>query len=101
MKKPLLPSAASATPEPTAFVPVGSASGGVVPSARPARQVASAPGEYVDPYLFETGFYSSRAEYEKLMRTAPNYQPGRSRSGTAPQAPAAHPKAVVALPTIH
>lgn len=26
---------------------------------------------YVDPYLFETGYYASRAEYEELSRTAP------------------------------
>lgn len=70
MKKPLLPSAPSVAPEPTAFVPVGAASG-VVPSVRPARQVSLVAAEYVDPYLFESGFFSSRAEYEQLMHTAP------------------------------
>ncbi|RZK28467.1 MAG: hypothetical protein EOO61_22020 [Hymenobacter sp.] len=25
---------------------------------------------YVDPYLFETGYYASRAEYEELSRTS-------------------------------
>ena len=32
---------------------------------------AAPPGqEYVDPYLFETGYFESREEYEELMRTA-------------------------------
>jgi len=26
--------------------------------------------EYVDPYLFETGHFASRAEYDELTRTA-------------------------------
>lgn len=35
---------------------------------RPARPVEAAP--YVDPYLFETGYYASPAEQVELTRTA-------------------------------
>jgi len=35
----------------------------------PAQRPGSAP--YVDPYLFETGYYASRAEHDELTRTAP------------------------------
>jgi len=35
-----------------------------------ATRVAPAGQEYVDPYLFETGHFESREEYEELMRTA-------------------------------
>ncbi len=34
-----------------------------------ARQLAPE-AEYVDPYLFEIGHFTSREEYEELMRTA-------------------------------
>lgn len=40
----------------------------VIPATRPA-QAASA-SVYVDPYLFETGYYASQAEQEELTRTA-------------------------------
>lgn len=39
-----------------------------IPPIRPAQQ-AAAP-EYVDPYLFETGYYVSPAEQQELTRTA-------------------------------
>lgn len=39
-----------------------------VPPTRPAQQ-AGGP-EYVDPYLFETGYYASQAEYQALSSTA-------------------------------
>ncbi|MDQ2772910.1 MAG: hypothetical protein M3Y54_20695 [Bacteroidota bacterium] len=32
--------------------------------------IAVAEKEYVDPFLFETGYFESREEYEKLSRTA-------------------------------
>ncbi len=35
-----------------------------------ARKVAPPGQEYVDPYLFETGHFESREEYEELSRTA-------------------------------
>jgi hypothetical protein len=35
---------------------------------RPAPLTKAA--EYVDPYLFDTSYYASRAEYEELSRTA-------------------------------
>lgn len=33
-------------------------------------EAAPAGQEYVDPYLFETGYFASREEYEELSRTA-------------------------------
>lgn len=39
-----------------------------IPPTRPAAYTA-APA-YVDPYLFETGYYASPAEHEALSRTA-------------------------------
>jgi len=36
----------------------------------PLPRVAPPGQEYVDPYLFETGHFESRAEYEELSRTA-------------------------------
>ena len=46
-----------------------SGSRAAVPPTPPAAQAGATP--YVDPYLFETGYYASRAEYEELARTAP------------------------------
>lgn len=39
-----------------------------IPATRPAPQVDTA--AYVDPYLFETGYYASPAEQQELTRTA-------------------------------
>lgn len=68
MKKPQLPAAVLATNESPAVVPVGVAKAAVLPTC-PAQWPA--PAEYVDPFLFEIGFYASRAEYKELIRTAP------------------------------
>ena len=35
-----------------------------------AGEAAAEGAEYVDPYLFESGHFASREEYEELMRTA-------------------------------
>ncbi|RPD43656.1 hypothetical protein DNI29_23250 [Hymenobacter sediminis] len=42
----------------------------VVRRALPQEPVAEP--NYVDPYLFETGYYESRAEYEELMARPPS-----------------------------
>lgn len=73
---PTLPGAAPAGKQalqaPSAFVqqptPVNAQAGQPpVAPARPAQQAAVP--EYVDPYLFATGYYDSPAEYEALSRT--------------------------------
>lgn len=74
---PMLPGSPSTQPKqatkPSALVrqvgPVDSAS--VQPLILPTRPVPpTKAAEYVDPYLFETGYYASRAEYEELSHTA-------------------------------
>ncbi len=48
--------------------PVNTATGRPpIRTTRPARPAEGT--EYVDPYLFETGYYASQAEYEELSRT--------------------------------
>jgi hypothetical protein len=74
---PMLPGSFSTQPQPatspSALVqqvrPVDSVEGqpAILPT-RPASLTKLA--EYVDPYLFDTGYYASRAEYEELSRTA-------------------------------
>lgn len=62
-----------ATTTPSSLVRQGNPvnSGGRQPRIQPTRPVAaSKAAEYVDPYLFEMGYYASRAEYEELARTA-------------------------------
>ncbi len=41
---------------------------GSIPPTRPTSRVGTP--AYVDPYLFETGYYASPAEYAALTRTA-------------------------------
>lgn len=41
---------------------------GSIPPTRPTSRVGTS--AYVDPYLFETGYYASPAEHEALTRTA-------------------------------
>ena len=58
---------------PSAFVqpPVSTkvaTSRAAVPPTRPVQQATTS--EYVDPYLFETGYYASPAEQQELARTA-------------------------------
>jgi hypothetical protein len=74
---PMLPGSLSTQPQPatspSALVqqvgPVDSVGG--QPSILPTRPAPlTKPAEYVDPYLFDTGYYASRAEYEELSRTA-------------------------------
>ena len=38
----------------------------------PASHAGGPASAYVDPYLFESGYYASRAEYNELQRTAPS-----------------------------
>ncbi len=73
---PMLPGPAATSGQvahaPSAFVQPSVAASAVssraaVPPTRPSPP-APAP-EYVDPYLFETGYYASPAEYEELART--------------------------------
>ncbi|UOQ99510.1 hypothetical protein MUN81_08465 [Hymenobacter sp. 5317J-9] len=67
-------------------VPAGAVSSGPgIPSVPPAA-FAGAAGPYVDPYLFETGYYASQAEYNELQRTA------ASRIRLRADAENAHPK---------
>lgn len=69
-----LPGGSARTTDPAALVqqpfPTGQASrrGVVAPTAPVSFRQAAAP--YVDPYLFETGYYASPAEYQELTRTA-------------------------------
>lgn len=70
---PGLPSKSNQAAAPKALihqpVPVSAASGqaAIAPTRPVKRQSASS---YVDPYLFETGYYASLAEQEELTRTA-------------------------------
>jgi len=41
-----------------------------IPPTPPAAHAGSPTKTYVDPYLFETGYYASQAEYNELQRTA-------------------------------
>lgn len=63
--------------------PVGeAASQHRVSPTRPAAPAKTAP--YVDPYLFETGYYASRAEYEELSRTVGDRIQLRAEAEKAP-----------------
>lgn len=70
MKKPLLPSSMPIAPQPAAFVPADSVAGHPQPT-RLTHHDTPPVAAYVDPYLFEVGYYANRAEYEQLTRTAP------------------------------
>ena len=51
--------------------PVNAMSGRLPIAPTPPTAHAGTPAEpYVDPYLFESGYYASRAEYNELQRTA-------------------------------
>lgn len=60
-----------ATAAPKALVRQPGPVGAMSPSVSPIRPAAhTGTPTYVDPYLFETGYYASRAEYEELLQTA-------------------------------
>jgi hypothetical protein len=59
--------AASAFVQPLVSTKVVNSRAAILPT-RPAQQVDTP--EYVDPYLFETGYYASLAEQQELSRTA-------------------------------
>ena len=40
------------------------------PARRPAPTLQPVPPNYVDPYLFESGFFTDKQEHEQLMATA-------------------------------
>ena len=61
--------AAGATPSAFAPTPPTARMEAVRPAATPASPIPAAAPPYVDPYLFEVGYYASRAEYEDLTRT--------------------------------
>ena len=51
-------------------IPINAASSrSTIPSVAPAA-FSGPVAPYVDPYLFETGYYASQAEYNELQRTA-------------------------------
>lgn len=59
-----VPQALKGQPVPTSAL----SNRGAMPPTRPAYHLGNP--EYVDPYLFETGFYASPAEYEKATQNA-------------------------------
>lgn len=92
MKDSLHPSATPASNAPTAFVSGGTSARHPQPAPPASSAGEPATGYYVDPYLFETGFFVSRAEEQALTRSSADRVQLREEAEARPKRRPARPR---------